>query len=43
MYKNVEFYKNGDFMIEREKYLNKLIDAKNNVFPKVITGIRRCG
>ena len=43
MYKNVEFYKNGDFMIKREKYLNKLINAKNNGFPKVITGIRRCG
>jgi uncharacterized protein len=43
MYKNVEFYKKGDFMIQREKYLNKLINAKNNGFPKVITGIRRCG
>ncbi|MBE5968708.1 MAG: ATP-binding protein [Lachnospiraceae bacterium] len=30
-------------MIKREKYLNQLIKAKNNGFPKVITGIRRCG
>lgn len=30
-------------MICREKYLNELIKAKNNGFPKVITGIRRCG
>lgn len=30
-------------MIERNKYLNLLINAKNNGFPKVITGIRRCG
>lgn len=30
-------------MIEREKYLNELIKNKDNGFPKVITGIRRCG
>ena len=30
-------------MIEREKYLRQLVEAKNNGFPKVITGIRRCG
>ena len=30
-------------MIERNKYLNQLIDSKCNGFPKVITGIRRCG
>ena len=30
-------------MIFHDKYLNELIDAKNNGFPKVITGIRRCG
>lgn len=30
-------------MIERNKYLNLLIAAKDNGFPKVITGIRRCG
>ena len=30
-------------MIERVKYLNQLINTKNNGFPKVITGIRRCG
>lgn len=30
-------------MIERKKYLNELIKNKNNGFPKVITGVRRCG
>ena len=30
-------------MINRDKYLNQLIRSKNNGFPKVITGIRRCG
>ena len=30
-------------MIYRDKYLNQLIKAKNDGFPKVITGIRRCG
>ncbi|OON85725.1 hypothetical protein BXO88_10725 [Oribacterium sp. C9] len=30
-------------MIRRDKYLNQLISAKENGFPKVITGIRRCG
>ena len=30
-------------MIEHTKYLNQLINTKNNGFPKVITGIRRCG
>lgn len=30
-------------MIERNKYLKQLIDAMGNGFPKVITGIRRCG
>ena len=30
-------------MIKRGKYLNQLIDSKDNGFPKVITGIRRCG
>ena len=30
-------------MINRDKYLNQLIKARNNGFPKVITGIRRCG
>lgn len=30
-------------MILRDKYLNQLIAFKNNGFPKVITGIRRCG
>lgn len=30
-------------MIKRDKYLNQLITYRNNGFPKVITGIRRCG
>lgn len=30
-------------MIQRNSYLNKLIQVKGNGFPKVITGIRRCG
>jgi len=30
-------------MIKRNVYLNRLIDSKENGFPKVITGIRRCG
>ena len=30
-------------MITRKKYLDKLISVKENGFPKVITGIRRCG
>lgn len=30
-------------MIERNVYLKKLINAKENGFPKIITGIRRCG
>ena len=30
-------------MIERAKYLNLLIKSRDNGFPKVITGIRRCG
>ncbi len=42
--KSVEFYKKGDCkMIKRDKYLNQLVSARNNGFPKVITGIRRCG
>ena len=41
--KIVEFYKKGDYMISRDKYLKQLIDSKDNGFPKVITGIRRCG
>ena len=43
MHKNVEFYKKGDYMIERDIYLKKLIEVKDNGFPKVITGVRRCG
>ena len=30
-------------MIERKKYLDKLISKKENGLVKVITGIRRCG
>ena len=30
-------------MIERNNYLDKLIKSKEHGFPKVITGIRRCG
>lgn len=30
-------------MIKRNKYLAQLIESKDNGFPKVITGIRRCG
>ncbi len=30
-------------MIERNVYLSKLISVKENGFPKIITGIRRCG
>ena len=29
--------------IKREKYLNKIIDKKENGLIKVVTGIRRCG
>ena len=30
-------------MIKRDKYLRLLIENRDNGFPKVITGIRRCG
>ena len=30
-------------MIKRDKYLHQLIANRDNGFPKVITGIRRCG
>lgn len=30
-------------MIKRDFYLNKIIEVRENGFPKVITGIRRCG
>ncbi|MCR4998275.1 MAG: ATP-binding protein [Lachnospiraceae bacterium] len=30
-------------MIKRDRYLQLLINSRNNGFPKVITGIRRCG
>ncbi len=30
-------------MIARNKYLNQLMNVRENGFPKVITGIRRCG
>ena len=41
--KNVEFYNKGGHMIKRDKYLKQLIEYRTNGFPKVITGIRRCG
>jgi hypothetical protein len=37
-----EIYMNSD-LIEREGYLKKLIDRKENGLIKIITGIRRCG
>lgn len=30
-------------MIRRDKYLSQLIENKGNGFPKIITGLRRCG
>ena len=30
-------------MIKRDGYLKKIIESRDNGFPKVITGIRRCG
>ncbi len=30
-------------MIKRDRYLDQLISARDNGFPKVVTGIRRCG
>ena len=39
----MEIHKKGESMILRDKYLSQLINSKNNGFPKVITGIRRCG
>ena len=30
-------------MIQREKYLRQLVSNRDNGFPKVITGVRRCG
>lgn len=41
--KNVEFYRKSDSMIKRDKYLKRLIETSRNGFPKVITGVRRCG
>lgn len=35
--------KKGNRTIRRDKYLNLLINSKQNGFPKVITGIRRSG
>ena len=39
----MEFHRKLDYTIKREKYLQQLIKARDNGFPKVITGIRRCG
>lgn len=41
--KRIEFYEKGENMIERNLYLSKLIASKENGFPKIITGLRRCG
>ena len=41
--KSVYIHDKGDCMIDRNKYLNSLIKNMNNGFPKVITGVRRCG
>ena len=41
--KYVYIHKKTEYMIKRDKYLNLLIESKQNGFPKVITGIRRCG
>ncbi len=41
--KKVEINLKSENMIKRNKYLNQLIHSQNNGFPKVITGIRRCG
>lgn len=30
-------------MIKKDKYLNQLVKSKEYVFPKIITGIKRCG
>lgn len=30
-------------MIARDKYLNQLVNSMGNGFPKIVTGIRRCG
>lgn len=30
-------------MIKKDKYLNQLIKSKEYRFPKIITGIKRCG
>ena len=41
--KHIILWKMRFAMIERNHYLSKLISTKNNGFPKIITGIRRCG
>lgn len=43
--KNTSICKKGEstMIFNRDKYLNQLINAKENGFPKIITGIRRCG
>jgi len=37
------YYKKGECMINRDRYLEELVDRKNNGLIKIITGIRRCG
>lgn len=43
MRKYAKFPKGERDMIERKKYLDKLIQKKDNGLVKVVTGIRRCG
>ena len=43
MRKYAKLFDEARVMIERKKYLEKLISKKNNGLVKVITGIRRCG
>lgn len=43
--KNASSCKKGEYIMKfnRDKYLSQLIKSKENGFPKIITGIRRCG
>ena len=41
--KNIIYAYCNEMMIERKKYLDKLISKKENGLVKVITGICRCG
>ena len=41
--KCIQYAYEGDYMINREEYLNQLINFKDKQLIKVVTGIRRCG